>query len=126
MLRLLMLAFVFAYVTLQAASAQATDAGYPDELSPSLAGGAKAMRARRAELQERGGSLQLARNFRSRAPLLEVILLCDVEEMKYREIAAVVGAPIGTVMSRLGRARGMLREAWLKSEQEPERKERSL
>jgi hypothetical protein len=40
-----MLAFVFAYVTLPAASAQATDSGYPDELSPSLAGGAKAMHA---------------------------------------------------------------------------------
>ena len=45
MLRLLMLAFVFAYVTLPAASAQATDAGYFDELSPSLAGSAKAMHA---------------------------------------------------------------------------------
>jgi uncharacterized damage-inducible protein DinB len=45
MLRLLMLAFVFAYVTLPEASAQATDAGYPDELSPSLAGSAKAMHA---------------------------------------------------------------------------------
>jgi uncharacterized damage-inducible protein DinB len=45
MLRLLMLAFVFAYVSLPAASAQATDAGYPDELSPSLAGSAKAMHA---------------------------------------------------------------------------------
>ncbi|HWO32747.1 MAG TPA: DinB family protein [Candidatus Acidoferrum sp.] len=45
MLRLLMLAFVFSYVTLPAASAQATDAGYPDELSPSLAGSAKAMHA---------------------------------------------------------------------------------
>ena len=45
MLRLLMLAFVFAYVTLPAASAQTTDAGYPDELSPSLAGSAKAMHA---------------------------------------------------------------------------------
>ena len=45
MLRLLMLAFVFAYVTLPAASAQATDAGYPDELSPSLAASAKAMHA---------------------------------------------------------------------------------
>jgi uncharacterized damage-inducible protein DinB len=45
MLRLLMLAFVFAYVTLPAASAQATDAGYPLELSPSLAGSAKAMHA---------------------------------------------------------------------------------
>jgi uncharacterized damage-inducible protein DinB len=45
MLRLLMLAFVFAYVTLPAASAQTTDVGYADELSPSLAGVAKAMHA---------------------------------------------------------------------------------
>jgi hypothetical protein len=45
MLRQLMLALVFAYVTLPAASAQATDAGYPDELSPSLAGSAEAMHA---------------------------------------------------------------------------------
>src|SRR5271156_1067754 len=45
MLRLLILAFVFAYVTLPAAPAQTTDAGYPDELSPSLATSAKAMHA---------------------------------------------------------------------------------
>jgi len=45
MLRLLMLAFVFAYVTSPAAFSQATDAGYPDELSPSMAGSAKAMHA---------------------------------------------------------------------------------
>jgi RNA polymerase sigma-70 factor (ECF subfamily) len=44
------------------------------------------------------------------APLLEVILLCDVEEMKYREIASVLQIPIGTVMSRIGRARAALRE----------------
>ena len=45
MLRLLMLALVFAYVTLPVGYAQATDAGYPDELSPSLASSAKAMHA---------------------------------------------------------------------------------
>jgi RNA polymerase sigma-70 factor, ECF subfamily len=43
-------------------------------------------------------------------PLLEVILLCDVEEMKYREIAAVLEIPVGTVMSRIARARMALRE----------------
>ena len=45
MLRLLELVLVFAYVTLPAASAQTTDSGYPDELSPSLAASAKAMHA---------------------------------------------------------------------------------
>jgi RNA polymerase sigma factor (sigma-70 family) len=39
----------------------------------------------------------------------EVILLCDVEEMKYQEIADVLGVPIGTVMSRLARGRRRLR-----------------
>jgi RNA polymerase sigma-70 factor, ECF subfamily len=45
------------------------------------------------------------------APLLEVILLCDVEEMKYREIATALEIPIGTVMSRIARAREALRLA---------------
>ena len=41
----------------------------------------------------------------------EVVLLCDVEEMSYREIAEVLSIPIGTVMSRLARARKAVRGA---------------
>lgn len=41
----------------------------------------------------------------------EIILLCDVDEMSYREIAQVLDIPAGTVMSRLSRARARLRQA---------------
>ncbi len=40
----------------------------------------------------------------------EVILLCDVEEMSYQEIAETLAIPIGTVMSRLSRGRKAMRE----------------
>ena len=43
------------------------------------------------------------------APHREIILLCDVEEMSYKEIAELAGIPIGTVMSRLSRARSSMR-----------------
>ena len=38
----------------------------------------------------------------------EVIVLRELEDMSYKEIASVAGIPIGTVMSRLARARKML------------------
>jgi RNA polymerase sigma-70 factor (ECF subfamily) len=41
----------------------------------------------------------------------EVLLLWGVEGLKYREISEIVGVPIGTVMSRLHRARKILSEA---------------
>ncbi len=40
----------------------------------------------------------------------EALLLCDVEEMSYQEIAETLSIPIGTVMSRLSRARHTLRD----------------
>ena len=53
--------------------------------------------------QVRHAISQLAIEFR------EIILLREFEELSYQEIAAVLNCPIGTVMSRLGRARSKLR-----------------
>ena len=41
----------------------------------------------------------------------EILLLCDVEEMSYQEISETLALPIGTVMSRLSRARRTLRDS---------------
>jgi len=43
-------------------------------------------------------------------PHREIILLCDVEEMSYREISEALTIPLGTVMSRLSRARKAMRQ----------------
>ncbi|MGB7599724.1 MAG: sigma-70 family RNA polymerase sigma factor [Candidatus Sulfotelmatobacter sp.] len=45
--------------------------------------------------------------------LREALILCDVEEMSYREIAEILSIPIGTVMSRLARARRAVRNSLL-------------
>lgn len=42
----------------------------------------------------------------------EVLVLREIEDLPYRDIAAVTGVPVGTVMSRLSRARLRLRQAW--------------
>ena len=43
--------------------------------------------------------------------LRECLILREIEELSYKEIARVVGAPVGTVMSRLWRGRKLLVEA---------------
>jgi RNA polymerase sigma-70 factor, ECF subfamily len=52
-------------------------------------------------------------------PFREAIVLREINDLSYSEIADVVGVPIGTVMSRLARARSMLRKAWIAEEGMP-------
>jgi RNA polymerase sigma-70 factor, ECF subfamily len=55
----------------------------------------------------------------------EVLLLCDVEGASYREISEILSIPVGTVMSRLARARKAVRESLLSAPHAPLSKERS-
>jgi len=55
---------------------------------------------------------QLLQNAIEELPLhyREILLLCDLEEMSYRDISETLSIPLGTVMSRLSRARNSLAE----------------
>jgi RNA polymerase sigma-70 factor, ECF subfamily len=43
----------------------------------------------------------------------EVLVLREMEDLSYRDIAEVTRVPIGTVMSRLARARSLLKDKWM-------------
>jgi RNA polymerase sigma-70 factor (ECF subfamily) len=49
----------------------------------------------------------------------EAIVLREINDLSYREMAQVIGVPVGTVMSRLARARTMLHKAWMAYEGTP-------
>jgi RNA polymerase sigma-70 factor (ECF subfamily) len=51
-------------------------------------------------------------------PFRETLVLREVNDLSYRAIAEIAGVPVGTVMSRLARARGLLRAAWIAKEKE--------
>ena len=52
-------------------------------------------------------------------PFRETFVLREIQNLSYREIADVAEVPVGTVMSRLARARAMLRSAWMAQEEQP-------
>jgi len=61
------------------------------------------------ELTHREGIAALRRAVQALPrPYREVVVLCDLEEVDYADAAVVLGCPIGTVRSRLHRARGLL------------------
>jgi RNA polymerase sigma factor (sigma-70 family) len=51
----------------------------------------------------------------------EILILREIEDMDYREIAQVTGMPMGTVMSRLARARASLKKLWMQQFEGPAR-----
>jgi RNA polymerase sigma-70 factor, ECF subfamily len=79
-------------------------AGDSEEILMSSASAAEPVSENLTDEQIQGALDELPPDYRS------VALLVDVEEFAYREAAQILGIPIGTVMSRLSRARGMLRE----------------
>jgi RNA polymerase sigma-70 factor (ECF subfamily) len=65
------------------------------------------MLVRKAESQ----TVRLVLNTMPR-PLREILVLRELEELSYRQISDITDLPIGTVMSRLARARRAFGDAW--------------
>lgn len=71
----------------------------------SMAGNPETLIIRQREIQRiRAAIATLTLEFR------EVVVLRDIEGLSYKEIAAIAGVPIGTVMSRLARGRQQLQQ----------------
>jgi RNA polymerase sigma-70 factor, ECF subfamily len=84
------------------------EAGLDEEVATPAAGGdSEALLLSRSDLRRLDALIETLP-----APLREVVVLRELNELGYREIAEVIGVPIGTVMSRLHRARSALRRAW--------------
>jgi RNA polymerase sigma-70 factor, ECF subfamily len=79
-----------------------------------------------AELTEREGIEALRRAVQALPRRYrEVVILCDLEEVDYADAAVALGCPIGTVRSRLHRARGLLLDK-LNQERNPRQAVRGL
>ena len=77
------------------------------DAAATASGGAEAVLESRSDLRRLDQLIEVLP-----APLREVIVLRELHELGYHEIAEITGVPIGTVMSRLHRARSSLLRAW--------------
>jgi RNA polymerase sigma factor (sigma-70 family) len=75
----------------------------PDELGDCSQDGPEAAVLRQSEVEEVRAMIR-----RLPEPFRETLVLRELEELSYKQIAEVTGVPVGTVMSRLARARHML------------------
>jgi RNA polymerase sigma-70 factor, ECF subfamily len=104
MFRILRNTFLTSRTGLKAAATVSLDSEENEYVFPATAETPESLLIERSNQQMVQEAIEeLPINFR------EVILLCDVEEMSYQEIAETTSVPIGTVMSRLARARNALR-----------------
>ena len=90
------------------------DAGYTEELIPNISSDEctpEAMLVREAERKAVRFVLDTMP-----IPLREILMLRELEELSYRQISEVTALPIGTVMSRLARARRAFGDAWQREE----------
>lgn len=95
--------------TQPAPSEQAGD----DEAADAAAPWQEPQRSPEAELLRHRDGETIRRLVAALPPVFrEAIVLRDINSLSYRDIAEVAGVPVGTVMSRLARARTMLRAAW--------------
>jgi RNA polymerase sigma-70 factor (ECF subfamily) len=77
----------------------------PDELGDYTQDGPETAVLRQSEIDEVRAMIR-----RLPEPFRETLVLRELEELSYKQIAEVTGVPVGTVMSRLARARQMLTE----------------
>jgi RNA polymerase sigma-70 factor (ECF subfamily) len=75
----------------------------PDELGDCTQDGPETAVLRQGEIDEVRAMIR-----RLPEPFRETLVLRELEELSYKQIAEVTGVPVGTVMSRLARARRML------------------
>ncbi len=104
--RILRNAFLTSRTGLQATATVPLDLDGESEALPTAKETPESILLQRADLQ-------LVQKAMEQLPVAyrEVLLLCEVEEMSYQEISATLNIPMGTVMSRLSRARQALRVA---------------